>query len=723
MTRARPRGKILLVRTLQVLGALVVALVAAEMLFRTRDLAAFPHLRCYQPDPELGLRLEPGRVERIRFGGAEVTTVRINADGLRGPALPPPGADEVLVVGDSQAFGLGVEDDQTFSAVLAQKLGRTVVNAGIPTYGPMEYARMVERRLDLRPAKTVIVLLAYQNDFFEAERPNSERHAAWDGWAVRKESAPGAVLSFPGRQSLYRDSHLVYAWRRWLHGDVAGGPRVASGGSLADFLPLVEHVEAERATSKRRRAELGNEAAIVNRAAQTELDADALVQLLREDEISHDDYVKPRALIRAATAHPGDIVEEGLGEGEEGLSLKATASVIAEGAKLRERLIQRWWDNHGDDVKSSRAKASALQARLNELRVASNPIAPSIRRIAERCKRAGATLIVVGLPTDTMITPAAFQKYGEDPVDMSQVDQLTDDLRVATEAVGAAWVDLKPLLTPLGLSGFLPREFHLSVAGHMQVGAELARLVPRLALPRPHEAPQLEGFGAIICEGCGADVEFADQVDVHGNLHLQYVTPKDEFLPPNLALTPYGMLANLMPGEELTVWSVLYSLRITRTTDGAYHGTPTKLSVRRFPSDADEQLGCRDESNLLEHVGHGNPELILGRRCFESPDRQLLQTFPFRREADGHPAQNGDSAKMQKLADDVLACASGDATFATACRADEIRVGPGELCRALCDAENPCPDRFRCVPYRGTQVCAPLLATDPTCFRPTVGAP
>src|SRR5690349_15632783 len=110
----RPKGRRWLrwtLRIVMVFAGLFAGLAVAELVFRSRASGAFPHLNVYVADAELGVRLEPGATQKISFGGNPVTSVRINSAGLRGAELPPPGQDEVLVVGDSQVFGLGVEED------------------------------------------------------------------------------------------------------------------------------------------------------------------------------------------------------------------------------------------------------------------------------------------------------------------------------------------------------------------------------------------------------------------------------------------------------------------------------------------------------------------------------------------------------------------------------------------------------------------------------------
>jgi hypothetical protein len=62
-----------LIRTGQVLLGLVVGLAVTEAVFWWRDDGAFPHLNVYRADATLGVRLVPGREQRLAFGGNPVT--------------------------------------------------------------------------------------------------------------------------------------------------------------------------------------------------------------------------------------------------------------------------------------------------------------------------------------------------------------------------------------------------------------------------------------------------------------------------------------------------------------------------------------------------------------------------------------------------------------------------------------------------------------------------
>jgi lysophospholipase L1-like esterase len=112
---------------------------------------------------------------RGRFHGQTVTH---NAQGNRGPDVAfekPPGVTRVVVVGDSQAWGYGVADDETIPAQLSRLLNEggaaryEVVNLGVGGYGTdqafLKY--VVQGR---RYAPDVVVLTVFKNDPVENAR-------------------------------------------------------------------------------------------------------------------------------------------------------------------------------------------------------------------------------------------------------------------------------------------------------------------------------------------------------------------------------------------------------------------------------------------------------------------------------------------------------------------------------------------------------------------------
>lgn len=460
---------------------IVVGLGVAEMAFRYRDDGAFPHLNTYVEDPELGVRLEPGATEKISFGGNPVTSVRINEQGYRGEDWPAAGKDDVLVVGDSQVFGLGVEEDETFSAVLGDKLHRAVLNGGVPTYGPGEYAAVVKEQLAARHPKTVVLTLNMVNDLFEVSHPNKDRHRVWDGWAVRKETAPDGVTSFPGRHWLYNQSHLVFAFRKWWASGDPVDVQVKSEGTYSDLVAAGDTV----AKQQKEIAEKTASGATKRVAAQSHLERDkrqiesAMYEALRDEEDNYHNYELMQ--ITAQNAQPGDIIGNEFAEGAR--PIEVTADLIERGEQLRARLKKRLAARvaKGDaalaevmtDRDNTLAHLTDLETKELEAAV-EPPLLPYVRDVKQMVEADGARLVVVILPIDVQVSDAEWAKYGTDKRDMSRARLLSAELASSIERLGVSALDAQDVLKTVEPGAFLDHDIHMTPKGHAAVAGALA---------------------------------------------------------------------------------------------------------------------------------------------------------------------------------------------------------------------------------------------------------
>ncbi len=117
----------------------------------------------YVPEPGLGHLHAPG-VDLVQRGLDFEVGVRTNSLGLRDPERGRRrlGVFRILSLGDSYAFGYGVEQDETYAAALERELGTRrfeVINAGVSGYGTVSEARLLDR---LAPALAPdLVLLAF----------------------------------------------------------------------------------------------------------------------------------------------------------------------------------------------------------------------------------------------------------------------------------------------------------------------------------------------------------------------------------------------------------------------------------------------------------------------------------------------------------------------------------------------------------------------------------
>jgi len=154
----------------------------------------------YIEDPDVGYRLTPnfsGVINRSEFS----QRFRINGAGLR--AHRHPGTDEqdtvrVLVLGDSQAFGFGVADDETFSAQLEHIFADhhpsrsvRVMNGGVPGYGTADQLALLKSMGPKLDPDLIVVQFLSVNDILETLNPAKNRAAVADGWLTTKAaSAP-----------------------------------------------------------------------------------------------------------------------------------------------------------------------------------------------------------------------------------------------------------------------------------------------------------------------------------------------------------------------------------------------------------------------------------------------------------------------------------------------------------------------------------------------------
>lgn len=108
-------------------------------------------------DSLLGWRLEPG--QRARHRTAELDT-EIRLDDV-GDRAAPPGLVSTgplaVFVGDSLAFGFGVDAERAFLFVVSKDLALGTANLGVPGFGPdQEYLRLLRPGLPRRPQLVVL---------------------------------------------------------------------------------------------------------------------------------------------------------------------------------------------------------------------------------------------------------------------------------------------------------------------------------------------------------------------------------------------------------------------------------------------------------------------------------------------------------------------------------------------------------------------------------------
>jgi lysophospholipase L1-like esterase len=187
---------------------------------------------CAQWDPELSYTLRPGT---CTFSNPGYTTeYRINSLGVRDDeeSLKQP---DVVVLGDSHAMGMGVEQDETYASQLERMLNRKVLNTGISSYGTARELRMLQR-VDRSRAR--FLLIQYCSNDFEENREFIDSGGklparAREWFDTQVENHRSTRRYYPGK---FTDSLLWFVWERSparLVTDVHAGGRNAEQSDQA----------------------------------------------------------------------------------------------------------------------------------------------------------------------------------------------------------------------------------------------------------------------------------------------------------------------------------------------------------------------------------------------------------------------------------------------------------------------------------------------------------
>lgn len=265
-------------------GALVVALAAAEGILRAVAPLPYSMAVAYEPDAHIGQRLVPDRVYRLANGG----TVSIGHLGFRGAQRvrweKPEGTLRVAALGGSSTFAYNTDDAEIWTALLAERLSAhygvpvEVVNAGVPGMSAFESRFHFLYRVRELDADVVLVYHGWNDmKFFRTldagkrplrrnpYRPERVRQAlrdlqlAWrvralfsdatpDGPPPRPEGAVGGDW-FAGERIV--DGGIAHAWERRNYDDLAR--MITDAGALPVFVSQASLVSEEALADPARR--------------------------------------------------------------------------------------------------------------------------------------------------------------------------------------------------------------------------------------------------------------------------------------------------------------------------------------------------------------------------------------------------------------------------------------------------------------------------------------
>ncbi len=157
-------------------------------------------------DPYVGYLYPPNHHGRVVAGDVRFDYAT-DSLGFRNPS-PLPDSAGIVVIGDSEGFGYGVDYDSTWSTLVEEALpGIRLVNLSLPGYAPKQYLRVYERYGTAFQPKLLLFGLFPGNDLQDEQEFDRWLRAGRPGryatWKFRHGRSPSLLQSILERSYVY----------------------------------------------------------------------------------------------------------------------------------------------------------------------------------------------------------------------------------------------------------------------------------------------------------------------------------------------------------------------------------------------------------------------------------------------------------------------------------------------------------------------------------------
>lgn len=255
----RQRFKELCLNVVVMLFGVLISLLVAELLSRifVPTYLVKPHPKgLYVNDPDLGYVLAKNFYARHQHSDYNAT-IHTNSDGFRGGEIEAKGLDtfRILVLGDSIAWGYGVEFEASFPRQLEKILNENldtdfeVINAAVPGYGTDQELDLLKKfGLDCQP-DLIIVGMFVENDVYDNLVEGAKHRTVRGGYLIdryryerNKKENPLVVVTY----LLSKNSHLYVFLRSYFRSFMANIGKVSAefhpesfpGFAQPEYLPI-----------------------------------------------------------------------------------------------------------------------------------------------------------------------------------------------------------------------------------------------------------------------------------------------------------------------------------------------------------------------------------------------------------------------------------------------------------------------------------------------------
>lgn len=222
------------------------ALLAAEASLRLFFHAA-PQLELDIYRKQDGLLLLRPNLERRHVTRQWDVAVQTNSEGWRDEERENAGSP-MLGLGDSFAFGWGVEAGESFYSLAEHSVGGELINAAVPGTATIDQERLLEVLIPRHRPRLVLLALFVGNDFTETGLGGAERLEVVDG-LLRLRSLDGEDSGESWTQLLARKSHLLQLLRA-LQFQVQGPAQAGLQRTWDDWMREFSQVHLQRPSAR-----------------------------------------------------------------------------------------------------------------------------------------------------------------------------------------------------------------------------------------------------------------------------------------------------------------------------------------------------------------------------------------------------------------------------------------------------------------------------------------
>jgi lysophospholipase L1-like esterase len=198
-----------LINILLLIGSVFVSLFLVEVAAQIYVYKIAEKGKLFEPDKITGWRVIPNLNIKRKNANGDIWTVTTDEEGLRTISNSASySGTKVLILGDSFAFGQGVDIEDRFDAVINNH-GYYVINTGVMGYGTDQQFLKAKPYLALLKNNDVVIVLTSYNDFFDITR---KKHS---GRAKPRYTIENGVLKLHKPQitlnEILRDKSYIYS--------------------------------------------------------------------------------------------------------------------------------------------------------------------------------------------------------------------------------------------------------------------------------------------------------------------------------------------------------------------------------------------------------------------------------------------------------------------------------------------------------------------------------